>query len=632
MEAGFILQQRELLVHRLKALCYISLSIAILTLLQDIFLLRRHQRQTFTSDMAFESAKISMFCLIAAVCIIMVFLAYLHWNQWMSNLTPAQFESVCIGAMILVMVLAVLRPPEIVTKMRGGSIKEAFRAQYFSDSEMLLAIDGIITAAHLGFPVRWCGMFPLEVTGISLYMAVVFVIGSNEPMESSVWCLCGLTGLTVASALGKRAAEMGDRQHYMDIIHERSMRCAAEFQLSQTAREERTKTPGNSNQESLPGTTPGSQVLEQMFTQSANVTEKLARVVELGNAEHWRINEAEVKLLPDKALGSGSFGQVVMGIFCGVMVAVKIPHSQFKTSDMRKLPPLCNELRVWRHVRHPNIVAVQGAVISPQQCALALVMEFIKGMVLNEFVVLGSEGELPDIPERYSLMLGVCNALLYLHTRCPHILHGDVKGSNVMVEPFRDTVRAKLLDFGLSRVLTRHVRPPGGTLEFAAPEVLLKDGQVKCSADIYSFGRLTTLIATSTPPLYGMTKAQIKSSMRQRVPPPPYWPQGCAFEPSCKELVRACLQVEERDRPGILEVHAKLLTLPQELDLSEDQRQLLEDVHAVTAQLPEPAGRADVEQAGEVQGAAPAQVEPELGRRTHGSSQGGWAGQRTISL
>jgi len=590
-------------------LCYISLSIAILTLLQDIFLLRRHQRQTFTSDMAFESAKISMFCLIAAVCIIMVFLAYLHWNQWMSNLTPAQFESVCIGAMILVMVLAVLRPPEIVTKMRGGSIKEAFRAQYFSDSEMLLAIDGIITAAHLGFPVRWCGMFPLEVTGISLYMAVVFVIGSNEPMESSVWCLCGLTGLTVASALGKRAAEMGDRQHYMDIIHERSMRCAAEFQLSQTAREERTKTPGNSNQESLPGTTPGSQVLEQMFTQSANVTEKLARVVELGNAEHWRINEAEVKLLPDKALGSGSFGQVVMGIFCGVMVAVKIPRNQPKTSDIPRLPELCNELRVLRHVRHPNIVAVQGAVISPQQCSIALVMELIKGMVLDAFVMLGPKGEQPDIPERYSLMLGVCNALLYLHTRCPHIVHGDIKGSNIMAEPIVGAVRAKLLDFGLSRVLTRNARPLGGTLAFAAPEVVKRDRPVKCSADIYSFGRLVTFIATSTPPLCNMTKAQIKKALRRGAPPAPLWPQRCAFKRGCRGLVRACLSAEERERPDVLELHGKLLALPGELDLTQGERQGLEDAHALAAQLKEPALGAE---AGEPEtAAAPARAEME---------------------
>ena len=50
-------------------------------------------------------------------------------------------------------------------------------------------------------------------------------------------------------------------------------------------------------------------------------------------------------------------------------------------------------------------------------------------------------------------MHGICCALVYLHSLNHFVVHGDIKGDNVLVAGSPDHVQAKLTDFGLSRVL-----------------------------------------------------------------------------------------------------------------------------------------------------------------------------------
>merc|ERR1740123_1115429 len=105
----------------------------------------------------------------------------------------------------------------------------------------------------------------------------------------------------------------------------------------------------------------------------------------------------------------------------------------------------------------------------------------------------------------HQLSLGACRALVYLHARRPPIVHGDLKGSNIFVEHRALGPHAKLLDFGLARVLSRQIEPLGGTLRWAAPEVFAR-GVPTPAADVFSFDRVLFFVVVGKKPLQNYEK------------------------------------------------------------------------------------------------------------------------------
>ena len=150
-------------------------------------------------------------------------------------------------------------------------------------------------------------------------------------------------------------------------------------------------------------------------------------------------------------LGEGVFGVVLCGKFHGSPVAIKVVKMHREGS----LAALGEELRIHRRLRHPNIVLFHGACVDEVTRDVALVLEYCEGVSMERFVASLTPGESDDA--RSQSLIGVCRALRYLHSRCPPIVHGHLKHSNVMIETRALThggsfFHARLLDFGLSTV------------------------------------------------------------------------------------------------------------------------------------------------------------------------------------
>lgn len=151
----------------------------------------------------------------------------------------------------------------------------------------------------------------------------------------------------------------------------------------------------------------------------------------------------------------------------GTPVAVKLVRDQPVEDNVSS--SLANELRVLRHIRHPNVVLFHGACVDLGNGVLALVLERVGGVTLGDCIL---PPKSPSRADRHAVILDVCCALRYLHSLTPAVAHGDLKPSNIMVEERPWGPRAKLLDSGLSRVMTCHARPLGGAYAWMAPEVL----------------------------------------------------------------------------------------------------------------------------------------------------------------
>lgn len=581
VEHGFLARRRASLIWRSTAIFLIGAAVCLISLFFSLVVGKWHVRSTFASDEAWQHHMISLYSGTSLMVALLLVSLSLQCSCLVRRVSMVQIEVATILVFMAMMVSTVLCSPPTVNNIQRTALRATHgHDAYASDSGMLLTIDGIVTAVHLGLPVRWCVMLPLEVGGILLYALIVFVVGSHEPMIGASINLVYLSGLVIVSALGKRHAEFDERCSFRDIIAEKSLRCEAEFKLSNARDADDRPRGGALSSASRSGKSPttlSGPVFNPMYRDDTEVGAQLAKVVKMGKDEHWCLNESEVKVFHDNVVGTGSYGKVVKGIFCKMMVAVKLPATNGGLAP-KALPELCNELRIFRYLRHPNVVAFHGAIINPSLYRIALVLELVKGITLKDFLRAKDEdGNLKQVPDtiRYQIMMGVCRALTYMHTRRPHLVHGDIKSTNTMVEVFSDDfVSPKLLDFGLSRVLTHGARQLGGSPGWAAPELFEQDTPPKCSADVYSFGRLLAYIATSNPPVV-KSRRNVTSKM---LPPLPTWPPGCRFEPSCKPLVLACLNLEEKERPGISEVHRRLVGLVVEIGLEDPQGYNLEEL------------------------------------------------------
>eukprot|EP00927_Polykrikos_kofoidii_P051942 TRINITY_DN4570_c0_g2_i4.p1 TRINITY_DN4570_c0_g2~~TRINITY_DN4570_c0_g2_i4.p1 ORF type:complete len:726 (+),score=102.28 TRINITY_DN4570_c0_g2_i4:73-2250(+) len=306
----------------------------------------------------------------------------------------------------------------------------------------------------------------------------------------------------------------------------------------------------------------------------------IQRICILGQAEKWLVPPSDIQLFPKKVLGSGGFGTVVHGAMFGADVAVKVVAAN--GSRLKKqLPTLLNEMRIIRRLHHPHVVQFHGACLDVESMDVCLIFELVLGVVLGRFVQ-GEPKSKKDAGERCYLLSDVASALRYLHAQIPPIVHGDLKSSNVMVENrgWGEQRRpwAKLLDFGLSRLVTPHASATGGTPGWMAPEVLSNRQIVlKPNTDVFSFGRMMFFCVTGVRPHENVSRDEIRYQVHLGVSAAVSWPAGDNFFPdSTPELVESCLALSPASRPSMEEVH--ISTMAWKVHFFEDMDDAYEEV------------------------------------------------------
>jgi len=292
-----------------------------------------------------------------------------------------------------------------------------------------------------------------------------------------------------------------------------------------------------------------------------SLTEQLEKIADLGKKEKWLIHGSILHIRQGEIMGAGTFGIVLGGLLYDTPVAVKVPRLSDMGSTDSYLHELANELRILRSLQHPNIVSFLGACVEPEVGDLALILELVEGPTVHDYVL--DSKAVPSRVERYALVTGICSGLCYLHRQSPKIVHGDLKGKNILVERCVPNPRPKLLDFGLSRMLTKHARPLGGTLEYMAPEVALKKTSPNCSADVFSFGCVAFFVMTGKRPRGDMDRRAILKHMASRECCELPWPDGmCSEFVESKRTINQCVAQQAYLRPCMGDVNSAILSWP----------------------------------------------------------------------
>lgn len=494
-------------------------------------------------------------------------------KRFMACVQPALCELGTVCTIVAVTITVYYTNPYYMVKLEGQDpaaifatdLSEEHRRGALTDTRLLLTIDFIVTVSHLALPIRWCVLWPVELAGVLFYAMMIGALGSPEGQGSAGVNLLFLMGLTFGALMGKRRIEFHERVSFFHAQYPNSGTPGsfeAERPLSVPSNRIETGAVGSRGDDessvsgSVPTTTHTGQLFEGLESHDrSEILPRLEQIAEIGQREHWLVKADNVRLMPGHILGSGSFGVVVLASLHGTFVAVKVNKNTLNGTTAWHLPSLGNELRILRHIRHPNLVLFHGACVDPTSGELALVLEYVHGQQLDEYLKAGDVSS----RDRHCIAVDTCRALRYLHGQHPCVVHGDLKASNVLVEGSRKWPHAKLVDFGLSRMLTRRARPLGGTLNWMAPELLQHPGMTPApSADVFSFGRLAYFVTTGIRPHADMERRTLVKMARRAQLPPLDWPDDAPFIEECRYLVERCLQFDPFARPDMVQVHCEV--------------------------------------------------------------------------
>ncbi|XP_061359238.1 tyrosine-sulfated glycopeptide receptor 1-like [Gastrolobium bilobum] len=197
-------------------------------------------------------------------------------------------------------------------------------------------------------------------------------------------------------------------------------------------------------------------------------------------------------------IGCGGFGLVYKATLPdGTTVAIKklsgdlgLMEREFKA-----------EVEALSTAQHENLVALQGYCV--HEGFRLLIYTYMENGSLDYWLHENVDGPSQlDWPTRLKIAQGASCGLAYMHQICePHIVHRDIKSSNILLD---DKFEAHVADFGLARLIlpyqTHVTTELVGTLGYIPPEY----GQAWVATlrgDIYSFGVVMLELLTGMRPI-----------------------------------------------------------------------------------------------------------------------------------
>jgi len=206
-----------------------------------------------------------------------------------------------------------------------------------------------------------------------------------------------------------------------------------------------------------------------------------------------------------EVIGKGKFGVVNLGIHkkTGQQVAIKILNKEnIKTTEDKELVRI--EIEILKLCHHPNIVRLLDHLENNDY--IYIVTEYIGGGTLGQYF----KKKKFNFSERQAtnIMSQIANGVKYLHQY--GIAHRDLKPDNIMITQQNDYGVIKIMDFGLSKILSPNERMVDGygTLSYVAPEVLLRTPYNK-EVDIWSMGVILFYMLSGKLPFRGHKEQEV---------------------------------------------------------------------------------------------------------------------------
>ena len=214
--------------------------------------------------------------------------------------------------------------------------------------------------------------------------------------------------------------------------------------------------------------------------------------------EFWEVPREEVTF-KQKILGTGGWGYVMEGTFCGQTVAIKSLHNLIR--EPKFVEVMRREIGIMAQIRHPNLVLLIAAVIDDKSPGPLIITELLEISLREAY-----ESNRIESSSKLSIYRDVACALNYLHQHHHgSIIHRDVSSANVLLDAKPNNQwKAKLSDFGSAKLAAQATTVGPGAIVYAAPEVrgCTPTGIPQSpKVDVYSYGILLCEVTVGRFPI-----------------------------------------------------------------------------------------------------------------------------------
>ena len=273
-----------------------------------------------------------------------------------------------------------------------------------------------------------------------------------------------------------------------------------------------------------------------------------------------------------KILGKGSDATVKEVTWVGTSCAAKQLHEILLEDDSpggakRFVDNFEKECMTWSNLIHPRIVQFLGVYFLSGSRVPMLILEKMDTS-LRHYLENHTKEDFA-FPDKIYVLRQVAQALSYLHSRSPPLVHHDLSPNNILLNELEVSLQAKVTDFGMTRAMDPSMMSRKssvkGTQAFMSPEALVDPPKYDDKLDVFSYGNVIITTVTHKwpnpgPPtkskggkIIGFSEFQRREQYLHYFTPT----ESKLFLP----IVRGCLENLPKDRPTSIQLVTQMIEI-----------------------------------------------------------------------